>query len=199
MMVRKVTKIRFIHASSDATGLDIYLNGNKVVEKMKYKSITNYIDIPNECTLDFRISGAPKNSPPIFYLKIKVEHEISSLTAILIGLVGSKEKKDSINVIILQDQTLSSDSALIRLINASPVIDSVIFKFKDGSLTQNLEYGKVFQTMIKSGRKVLQAIKDNDVIAETIVDILDKKIYDIMLIGLTERKPSLELYALSHD
>ncbi|MEM3715501.1 MAG: DUF4397 domain-containing protein [Thermoprotei archaeon] len=194
-----MVKLRFIHASSDATSLDAYLNDNKMIEGIRYKSITDYIDIPNECIINFRISGAPKNSPPIFYIKFKIEPEIPLLTAFLIGLAGSKEKRDSINVIVLQDQTVSPNSAIIRLINASPVINSALFKFKDGSLAQNLDYGKVFQTVIKSGKKVLQVIKDNSTITETTLDIQDGKVYEIMLIGLTERKPPLELYVLSHN
>ncbi|MGB9729788.1 MAG: DUF4397 domain-containing protein [Thermoprotei archaeon] len=194
-----MVKLRFIHASSDATSLDIYLNDNKIIERMKYKSITDYIDVPNECILNFRISGAPKNSPPIFYIKFKFEPEISSFTAFLIGLAGSKEKKDSINVIVLQDQVVSPNSAVIRLINASPAIDSALFKFKDGSLIQNLEYGKAFQITTRAGKKILQVIKDNNTITETTLDILDGKIYEVILVGLTERKPPLELCVLSHN
>lgn len=194
-----MVKLRLAHASSDAPRLNVYLNNNKVVEQIGYKMISQYFDVPNECTLDFRISGTPKNSPPIFYVKLKIEKEISSLTAFLIGLAGSKDKKDGINILILPDQPLPQNSAMVRFINASPVVPTATFKFKDGSFVQNLEYGKVAQLIVPPGKKVIQVIKDDETIAENNIDIMDRKFHEILLIGLTERKPPLELYILTHD
>lgn len=194
-----MAKLRLIHASSDATGLDVYLDNNKIIERINYKTISQYFNVPNECTLDFRISGAPKNSPPVFYVKLKIEPEFSSLTAFLIGLVGSKDKKDRINVIILPDQPPTQKSAIVRFINASPSIPTATFKLKDGSFMQNLEYGKVAHSIISPGKKVIQVIKDNEILTENNIDILEGKFHEILLIGLIERKPPLELYTLTHD
>lgn len=194
-----MVKLRLVHASSDASGLDVYLNNNKVIERISYKMISQYFDIPNECILDFRISGAPKSSPPVFYVKLKIEPEISSLTAFLIGLVGSKDKKDGINVLISPDQPLTQNSAIVRFINASPAVPTATFKFKDGSFIQNLEYGKIVQSIISPGKKIIQVIKDGETIAENNIDIVDRKFHEILLIGLIERKPPLELYILTHD
>ncbi len=194
----RMVKLRLIHASSDASGLDVYLNNNKLIEKITYKTFSQYVEVPNECTLDFRISGSPKSSPPIFYVKLKVEPEIQSLTAILIGLIGSKDKKDGINVLIIPDQSVN-DAALVRFINASPNIPLATFRFKDGSFVQKLEYGKIAQSIIHSGKKVIQVINDNEIIAESNIDVFNGKVYDIVLVGLIERKPLLELCILQHD
>ncbi len=194
-----MVKLRLIHISPDVSGLDVYLNNSKVIERISYKMISQYFDVPNECTLDFRISGAPKSSPPVFYVKLKIEPEIFSLTAFLIGLVGSKDKKDGINVLILPDQSLTQNSAIVRFINASPAVPIATFKFKDGSFVQNLEYSKVAQSVVSPSKKVVQVIKDGETIAENNINILDRKFHEILLIGLIERKPSLELYILTHD
>ncbi|TGB04008.1 DUF4397 domain-containing protein [Halobacillus salinus] len=113
--------VRVLHASPDAPAVDVYVDGNAVVEGAEFKAATDYMELPaGEHTIEVYAAGTMGEQDPVLSADATVEAGMA-YTAAAIGNL------DSIELKITQDETEASEGmAKVRVghfIPGAPAVD----------------------------------------------------------------------------
>lgn len=129
--------IRASHLAPRAPTVDVYLNGKKTFKNLPFRTVTDYLNIPDG-DYDIAIYAAGETSNPILEAK-NVMLEKGNFTITAAGFGPTK----SINPVVLRDDLEPlTDRPKLRLVNAAPdyaslslctpagtdILDSVGFK-----------------------------------------------------------------------
>jgi hypothetical protein len=116
-------RLRVLATSTDASGVDIYLNDELFISGTDYLNNSGYLDIaPGTHSIDVREAGADASTPALYSIPSLEVAANDSVTALATGLIGSADPADAIRLIPIVDDWADPfpGQAQIRAIHASP-------------------------------------------------------------------------------
>ncbi|MBS4190909.1 DUF4397 domain-containing protein [Bacillus sp. FJAT-49705] len=183
-------KIRFVHASTDAKNVDIYINGIRILRDFSFKEISNYMSIPiGKHQVDIYPAGNMVST--ILSRKIKIEQD-RLYTFISTGFV-----KNIKWVTLEDDPRVPKRETKVRFVHLSPDSPEMDIAVKDRDvLFSNLSFRKSTSYLGLSPMIVdLEARisgSSNIVLPFPQIQLKPNRAYSILLIGLAASEPKLE-------
>lgn len=190
-------KVRVLHASPNAPLVDIYINGQQVLQNISYKQSSNYMSLPQgQYRIDVYETGT--HTSPIFSALVPVMNN----KAYTIAAVGDSSSK--LQLLPFIDSTfLPYGDAKIRVAHLSPDAPLIDIAFKNGeTLFSNLSYKQITEYLqVTSGTADLEirAAGTKDIIlAVPNLKIQPNTLYTIHIIGFATHSPKLETLLLTN-
>jgi len=118
-------QLRAVHASPDAPGVDIYVEGSTqpLVQGLDYGEVTDFVSVPaGTYNIQLRPAGAASTSAPVFETGDLTVSDGDVITAVATGLLASNDPADRFRVLPLFDEfdPASSGNVRVRIVHASP-------------------------------------------------------------------------------
>jgi hypothetical protein len=188
------TRIRFAHFSVDAEGVDIYIDGNKKMQRVPYQAVTDYISVPaGKHTIEARGEGQPQTAPAVF----EVAPDLGggkSFTVAALGPVANIQAK------VFEDDLTppAAGKSKIRVIHAADGVGAVDVGVKDGDvLFPRLDAGAISTYLeVPAGQYALQvrATGTQESLFDKTVTVNASGIYTIAALGGGDKPLSVRGY-----
>jgi len=142
--------LRVVHASPDAPGVDIYVNGDTqpVVIDLGYGEASGYLDVPaGDYTVQIRGAGADPMSAPAFEVSLTLA-DGDRVTALAAGLLGSDAADDRFRVIPLVEDfgDPGAGNAAVRIVHASADAPAVALDVANDGMPEVLDFARFADT-----------------------------------------------------
>jgi hypothetical protein len=183
--------IRVFHASPNAPAVDVYVNGQKVLQGVKYKQISQYLKVP---TGQYRIDIYPtgQTTAPVLSETVYILPSLRyTITA-----VGNVNRLQLLP--FFDNPYVPYGETKVRIVHLTPDAPAVDIAVKGGDvLFRNIRYKEVSDYVKvpadqKLNLEVRVAGTDNVMLTVPNVRLGSNKSYTIAAAGYTERTPSLE-------
>ncbi len=191
MMQQMNSKIRVLHAVPGAPAVDVYANGNLIIENLPYKETSPYITVtPGDYNVKVYPTGETKN--PVIDSNIYIpENSIYTIAAI--------GKLPNICLYPIQEPTAANKTgmACVRFIHLSPNAPPVDIKLPDGTIVfSNVPFKSIANyTCVPAGTYTfIVTPTGNDTVVLTVPNIKlnPNTFYTIYAVGLVGETPGLE-------
>ncbi len=184
--------IRFLHASPGAPKVDIYTDGNLMVQNLAYNTVSEYLPVGPENTL-IQVFAAGETSNPV----LDTEYSIPPSERITLAIIGTIPHL-SLLPILMGIGTTDNDDSFVRFANLSP--DDARFDlsiadgaglFNDTGYTEVTDYVRIapdtytFQIRMAGSDEVLATSKP--------IIFNPRFAYTMYAIGLLEDESVLEI------
>lgn len=118
---KEMAMVRILHASPDAPAVDVYVNGNAVVEGAEFKAATDYMELPaGEHSVEIYAAGTMGEQDPVLSANVTVEAGMAYTVAAIDNL-------ENLQLKAFQDDTQASEGmAKVRVghfIPGAPTVD----------------------------------------------------------------------------
>lgn len=183
-------KVRFVHASYNASNVDVYINGIRVLKDFAYKDVSNYLTLPAG---KYQVDIYPTGNMVSTILSRKINIEQGKIYTFFI----TGDVKNVKWVVIEDDYAVPRGEAKVRFIHLAHDAPSVDIAVKNRDvLFSNLAFRKHTNYLVLSPMTVdLEArIASSNTIALSIpqVQLKENKVYSILIVGAFESDPTLE-------
>ena len=184
--------IRFLYASPGTPAIDIYSDGNLVLESLAYNETSEYL-VVGPGNMQIQVFPAGEDSTPL----LETELNIPPSEMITIPIIGTLPDI-SLLPILFGVSPRDNDDALIRLTNLSPTAPNIDLAIEGGvTLFNDVGYSQVTEfEIIEPGTYILQLRIGNDddtVLASGTMKVKPRNAYTVYAIGLVEENPPLEI------
>lgn len=184
--------IRILHASSETPSLDIFLNGELMVEKLGYEALTDYLsEEPGEYNI--KVFAAGETTNPLVDIDLSIaEGELTTIA--VTGVLPQVSLLPAVQTI----ECPVSGQALVRFIHLSPDAPPVDVTLSDNtSLFIGVEYREVSDYQkIEGGKHQVQVGRsglENTVLQVPELIFTPDQVYSLYLIGRLEGQPDLKV------
>ena len=194
-------RVRVVHASPDAPGVDVYANDNKVLTNVEFPAASDYLTVPAG-TYNFKVfaTGAdPVSDEPV----IDADATLAAgkdYTVAAVGLVAD------IQPAVFEDNNAApaEGKAHVRVIHASPdapAVDIAVaggpvviagLAFPDASEYTPVDEGTYDLEVRAAGTETVALPLDG-------VSLAAAKIYTVIAVGLLEGEPALDVLVIADD
>lgn len=184
--------IRFLHASPGTLAIDIYNDGNLVLESLSYNETSEYL-VVGPGNMQIQVFAAGEDSNPL----LETELNIPPSEMITVSIIGTLPDI-SLLPILFSVSPRDNDDALIRFTNLSPTAANIDLAIECGvTLFSDVGYTQVTEfEIIEPGPHTLQLLIANDddtVLASGTIKVKPRNAYTVYAIGLAEENPPLEI------
>lgn len=182
--------VRILHASPDASNVDVYINGTRILKDFPYKKVTDYLPLP-QGTYQIDIYPAGTQVSTLFSRKIHVENG-KLYTVAAVGMGRSKA------LVTYEDHPMvPHGEAKLRIVHISPNTTEVDVAVKHGDVIfPNIAYRKATDylgvTPMNIDLEVRLAGTNEVVLTIPNVDLKPNNVYSLYIIGLANGEPALE-------
>ena len=197
----EMARVRVVHASSDTPAVDVYADGNKVLNNVPFKGASDYLSVPAGAH-NFKVYATGSN-PATATPVINADVTLDAGTDHTIAAIG---KLADIKPLVLTDDNSApaAGKASVRVVHASPDAPAVDVAVKDGPvLFSNLAFGNgAGPAAVDAGTYDLQVrAAGTDTVALPLngVQLTAGKIYTVFAVGLLNGTPPLEALTLVND
>jgi hypothetical protein len=181
--------VRVAHMSPNAPNVDVYVEGDAVLEDVPFGAVSDYLDVPaGERSVEITVAGDPDTS--VFSGPVPVEAD-TEYTIAAIGEIGD-DADQAFEPLVLEDNNSDpgGDTARIRLVHASPdapAVDVTLASSGD-ALYDGVEYGGSGYVEAPAGDYTLQIrgdteSNDGNVVAEFDVSLAGGEVYTAFAAG----------------
>lgn len=183
--------IRVLHSSPNAPSVDIYADGNLLVEDLAFTELSEYLPVPpGNYTITVFPSGEMKN--PVIDTDISIPPDVI-LNVAAIGTLPDI----SLYPIPEPNIVLESGEACVRFIHLSPNAPNVDINLSDGTeVFDNVGYTEITDYVcVPAGSysfDVAPSGTDNVVLSVPNVELSADNFYSIYAVGLVGESPALE-------
>ncbi|WP_458208951.1 DUF4397 domain-containing protein [Haladaptatus sp. NG-SE-30] len=132
----EVTRVRIIHAIPDAPAVDVFVDGERVLESVEFKTVSDYLELkPGNHTVQVAPAGQGQGSAVI--------EEQVTLEANTDSTIAAAGTVDSPETYLFDDnnETQSGDQARLRVVHLSPDAPAVDIAADGDVLIEGLEFG----------------------------------------------------------
>ncbi|PGT91596.1 MULTISPECIES: DUF4397 domain-containing protein [Bacillaceae] len=182
--------IRVFHASPDAPGVDVYVNGNKAITNLVFQETTDYLQLPyGRYTIEVYPTG--ETTQPVL-------REQLSLTRNTYYTVAATGRVANLKLNVFVDKPyVSPNQAKVRFIHLSPGAPNVDIAVQGGKvLFPNVPYEKATDYLTLSPLTVNLEVRvagtNNVVLTIPQVQLKAGKTYTAVAVGLAGGNPPLE-------
>ncbi|MGI8313900.1 DUF4397 domain-containing protein [Halobacillus mangrovi] len=183
-------KVRVLHASPDAPAVDIYVNGQKILEGVPFKQQSDYLSVaPGQYQIDIYPQG--ETNQPVLSQSVTVE-------AGKMYTVAAAGKVDNLQLITVADNTtVPSGNSKARFWHLSPNAPAVDIAVKGGNvLFRNVSFGEAtnYLTLPPTTADLEVRVAGTNQVALEIpgVTLNPNQAYTAVAVGLAGGQPPLE-------
>lgn len=181
--------VRVAHMSPNAPNVDVYVEGDAVLEDVAFGAVSQYLDVPaGERSVEITAAGDPDTS--VFSGQVPVEAD-TAYTIAAIGEIGD-DADQAFEPLVLEDDNSDpgGDTARVRLVHTSPdapAVDVTLASNGD-ALYDGVAYGGSSYVEVPAGEYTLQVrgdtdSNDGDVVAEFDVSLTGGEVYTAFAAG----------------
>lgn len=175
--------VRVVHASPDAPEVDVFVDGDAVLEGVAFTDVSNYLEVPAG-TYTFAVAPAGQG---VEAAVISAEATIAAGSAYTIAAINTL---DNISAQIFNDNlgAPAAGKAHVRVLHLSPDAPAVDVKTRDDAVTlvSNLAFPNASQYVpVDAGSYELKvtAAGDTAAVLELDADLSASTIYDVFAVG----------------
>ncbi|SFG00972.1 protein of unknown function [Halobacillus alkaliphilus] len=190
MGMNSEAKVRVLHASPDAPAVDVYVNGQKVLEGVTYKQQSEYLSVPaGQYRIDIYPAG--ETNQPVLSQNVSVE-------AGNMYTVAAAGRLNNLRLIAVADNdSISSGNAKVRFWHLSPNAPNVDIAVQGGDvLFRNVPFGKAtrYLTLPPTTATLEVRVAGTNQTALTVpnVSLNPNQAYTAVAVGLAGDEPPLE-------
>ena len=188
MMGSGTASVRVAHLSPNAPNVDVYVDGDAVLEDVPFTTVSGYLDVPaGEREVEITAAGDPDTS--VFSGPVTVEAD-TDYTVAAIGELGDDADQPFEPLVLTDDNSApGGDTARVRVAHASPDAPAVDVTAEAGTtLFDGVPYGGSGYTEVPAGDYTLQVrgdteSNDGDVVADTDVSVAGGQVYTVFAAG----------------
>ena len=181
-------ELRVVHASPDAPNVDIYVDGDAVLEDVGFGTVSEYLELP---TGDHQIEVTAAGDPDTSVFNESVEVAEGNFTALAIGEIA-EGSETPFTVEILEDDNSPTDegTARVRAVHASPdapAVDITVEGTGD-ALFENVSVGDSGYVSVPEGEytleiRVAQDDNEGDVVTTFDLNAEAGSVYSAFAVG----------------
>ncbi|WP_078409711.1 DUF4397 domain-containing protein [Priestia abyssalis] len=183
--------VRIFHASPDASSVDIYLNGKRIIRNLTFKQETDYLPLPDAGKYRIDIYPAGKTDKPVLTETFTFNngHKYT---------VAAAGKLDNLDLLFIYDnQEVPPGETKVRFIHLSPDAPVVDVAVKNGDVIfSDVTFKEVTDYLPLSPMTVSLEARlagTNKVVLELPpIRLRPNRSYTIYAVGLANGKPPLE-------
>jgi Domain of unknown function (DUF4397) len=175
--------VRVAHFSPDAPAVDVYVNDDRVLSGVEYKTVSKYLELPaGSYDLAVRPAGAAASSDPV----IEATAEVEAGNAYTVAAVGALA---DITAEIFSDDLSApaSGKAKVRVIHAAPEVPAVDVAVEGGpTLFEGVEFPSATDyAEVDAGTYPVQvkAAGGDDVLLEASLPVKAGTVYSVAAVG----------------
>ncbi|GGF18722.1 hypothetical protein GCM10010954_16910 [Halobacillus andaensis] len=182
--------VRVLHASPDAPAVDIYVNGQQVLQGISYKQHSDYLSVPaGQYQIDIFPEG--ESNGPVLSQMVEVEPG----KMYTVAAAGTVEELQLIAAV--DSEGVSPGKAKVRFWHLSPNAPAVDIAVKGGDvLFRNVPFGKStrYVTLSPTTADLEVRVAGSNDVALTIPDVSlnPNQAYTAVAVGLAGEDPPLE-------
>ncbi len=186
-----MANVRVAHLSPDAPNVDVYVDGDTVLEDVPYRAVSDYLELaPGTYTVMITAAG----DPDTVVFEDDLEIAEGEFTIAALGEL-SEETQPFAPVVLEDDVSDPGDDARVRLVHASPDAPAVDVTVGDGEtvLFEGAAFGDAATTEVPGGDYTLEVrpateTNDGDVVATFDVAPEAGSVYTAFAVGYLEPK-----------
>jgi Domain of unknown function (DUF4397) len=176
-------RVRVAHFSPDAPAVDIYVNDERVLSDVPYKTVSDYLELPaGSYDLAVRPAGAAATSDPV----VEATAEVEAGQAYTVAAVGALA---DIALEVFTDDLSApgAGKAKVRVIHAAPEVPAVDVAVEGGpTLFEGVEFPSATDyAEVDAGTYPIQvkAAGTDDVLLEASLEVKAGTIYSVAAVG----------------
>ncbi|WP_173918223.1 DUF4397 domain-containing protein [Halobacillus sp. Marseille-Q1614] len=183
-------EVRVLHASPDAPDVDVYVNGQPMLEGFSYKQRSNYVTVPaGQYQIDIYPAG--QTNQPVLSQMVEVGAG-NKYTVAAAGPVSSLQL-----IAVIDSDSVSSGKAKVRFWHLSPNAPAVDIAVKGGEvLFRNVPFGKATRYLslppTTTDLEVRVAGTPNVVLTIPDATLNPNQAYTAVALGFVGEQPPLE-------
>lgn len=183
--------VRIFHASPDASSVDVYLNGKRIIRNLTFKQETDYLPLPDAGKYRIDIYPAGKTDKPVLTETFTFNNGQKYT-------VAAAGKLDNLDLLFIYDnQEVPPGETKVRFIHLSPDAPAVDVAVKNGDVIfSDVTFKEVTDYLPLSPMTVSLEARlagTNKVVLELPpVRLRPNRSYTIYAVGLANGKPPLE-------
>ncbi len=184
--------IRFLHASPGTPAVDIYTDGNLVLNNLAYNQTSEYLVVGPE-NMHVQVYPSGEDTDPLLDTELTIPPS-ETITTAIIGMAPDI----SLLPIYFDVAVRDNDDALIRFANLSPALSEVSLAIEDGAiLFSDVGYSQVTNYQVIDPENYLlqlfMANEEGNILASGSVEVVPRYAFTVYAIGITEGEPSIEI------
>ena len=193
-------RVRAAHMSPNAPNVDVYVDGDAVLEDVPFGDISGYLELAAD-TYTVEITPAGDSETTVFNGDVSAEAE-TDYTVAAIGEVGD-DVDQSFEALVLEDDNSDpgDDTARVRAVHASPDAPAVDITADGDVLFDGVEFGNSDSIEVPAGDYTLEVRgdteeNDGDVVGEFDVSLAGGAAYTAYAAGYLDPdddEPAFEL------
>ncbi|MFC7115652.1 DUF4397 domain-containing protein [Natronoarchaeum sp. GCM10025703] len=155
------SSLRVAHLSPDAPNVDVYVDGDAVLENVPFRTVSDYLDLPTG-TYDVKITAA--GDPDTVVFDETLELTAGTFTAAALGELADENQPFDVGV-FEDDRSDPGSDARVTLVHASPDAPNVDVTVGGDPLFEDVPFGAAGTVEVPAGDYKLQvrpATEDND-------------------------------------
>ncbi len=183
-------ELRVVHASPDAPNVDVYVDGDAVLEDVAFKDVSGYLELPRD-TYEIEVTAAGDPDASVFNEDVEVGE--GAFTALAIGeLDDDTEVPFTVDVLEDDNSMTAVGEARVRAVHASPDAPDVDITVGEGEpLFENVGFGESGYVEVPAGEytleiRVAQDDADGDVVTTFDLDAEAGTVYTAFAVGYVE-------------
>ncbi|WP_425461900.1 DUF4397 domain-containing protein [Natronosalvus hydrolyticus] len=193
--------VRVAHLSPDAANVDIWIDGEAVLEDVPFRAVSEYLELP---TGTYEVAIAAAGEPDTVVFEEDLEILEGAFTVAALGEL-SEENQPFAPDVFADDVSDPGDEARVRLVHASPDAPAVDVTVGDGDtvLYEDVAFGETASVEVPAGSYTLEvrpatADNDGDVVATFDVEPAAGNVYTAFAVGYldAENAPADEPFDL---
>ena len=153
--------LRVAHLSPDAPNVDVYVDGDAVLEDVPYRTVSDYLELPSG-TYDVMITAAGDMETVVFDEPLDVP--AGEFTVAAVGELADENQPFAVEV-YEDDVSDPADNARVRLVHAAPDAPNVDVTAGGDALFTDVPFGAAGAVEVPPGEYELEvrpATEDND-------------------------------------
>ncbi|SNZ12901.1 protein of unknown function [Natronoarchaeum philippinense] len=181
-----MANLRVAHLAPDAPNVDVYVDGDAVLEDVPYRAVSDYLELAPG-TYDVMITAAGDADTVVFDDQLEIP--AGDFTVAALGELA-EENQPFAPVVLEDDLSDPGEMARVRLVHASPdapAVDVTVHESGD-ALFEGVEFGGTATAEVPAGSYTLEvrpATENNDgeVVATFDVELMAGAVYSAFAVG----------------
>jgi PGF-CTERM protein len=181
-------ELRVVHASPDAPNVDVYVDGDAVLEDVEFGAVSEYLELPPD-TYQIEVTAAGDADTSVFDEEVEVGE--GDYTALAIGeLAEDSETPFEVEVLEDDNSPTNEGEARVRAVHASPDAPNVDITVEStgDALFEDVGFGDAAYVSVPEGEYTLEiraAQDDNqgDVVTTFDLDAEAGAVYSAFAVG----------------
>jgi len=181
-----MSNLRVAHLSPDAPNVDVYVDGDAVLEDVPYRAVSEYLELAPG-TYDVMITAAGDQDTVVFDDELEVPE--GDFTVAALGELA-EENQSFAPAVFEDDLSDPGEMARVRLVHASPdapAVDVTVHESGD-ALFEDVAFGEAATAEVPAGSYTLEVRpatenNDGDVVATFDVELMAGTVYSAFAVG----------------